>query len=249
VTWTPAAANGYPVTGYTVTTSPSGPTASVNGGTFAVTLSGLTKGAMYTASVVATNALGAGPAGISNQVTANCTNTTRTLQAIDSASVQYGTPPLSSPDGNVEATRDTRVSANVDLGGWAKFALSTIPLWAQVTSLMLTLDAAAVNIGTTPTPTLQIWYSQGTGWTRNAIPTPADIPRTQVVSAQYGSGSVGYQNFSINVASRDWSSDIAAGYLTLGIQNVNANWSSNVYYGSDTGPAGSAPTLTITDCE
>jgi hypothetical protein len=248
VTWTAAAENGYPITGYTVTTSPSGPTATVNGGTFAATLSGVNNGTTYTANVVATNALGAGPAGISIPVMANCTDTTRTLQAIDSASVEYGTPPLTAADGNVEATRDPRVF-NVDLGGWAKFDLSSIPLWAKVTSLMLTLDAASVNIGTTPNPVLEIWYSQGIGWTSNTIPTPADIPRTQVVSGTFSSGSVGYQNFGINVGSRDWSGDIASGYLTLGISNTNTNYSSNIYYGSNNGPPGSAPTLIVGDCE
>jgi uncharacterized protein with LGFP repeats len=61
LTWTAAPANGSPVTGYTVTASPGGATATTTGAT-TVAVTGLTNGTPYTFTVRATNAIGTGPA-------------------------------------------------------------------------------------------------------------------------------------------------------------------------------------------
>lgn len=62
VSWTAPSANGRsPITGYTVTASPGGATATTSGSTTGL-VSGLTNGTAYTFSVVATNAVGNGPA-------------------------------------------------------------------------------------------------------------------------------------------------------------------------------------------
>ena len=106
--------------------------------------------------------------------------------------------------------RDPRLN-NVDLRGFIKFSLSTLPSWAQITSIQLALNAGQVNGGTTPTPVLQILYSPNTGWTEAAIPTPTDMGTSPlVVSAQFGSGAVGWQYFAVNIGGHDWSTDIAA---------------------------------------
>jgi hypothetical protein len=63
VTWNPPASNGgSPVTGYTVTASPGGMTASVGGTTTSTDIGGLTNGVSYTFTVKATNLVGTGPA-------------------------------------------------------------------------------------------------------------------------------------------------------------------------------------------
>ncbi len=56
VSWTAPAANGSPITGYTVTTSPGGATAPATGSPLLVT--GLTDGTSYTFTVTATNSVG-----------------------------------------------------------------------------------------------------------------------------------------------------------------------------------------------
>ncbi|MGY1735222.1 S8 family serine peptidase [Geodermatophilus sp. SYSU D00684] len=61
VSWSPAADNGSPVTGYTVLVSPGGATVTTTGATTA-TVTGLANGSGYAFTVTATNAVGTGPA-------------------------------------------------------------------------------------------------------------------------------------------------------------------------------------------
>jgi len=60
VSFTAPAANGSPITGYTVTSTPGGLTST--GGASPLTVNGLTNGTAYTFTVTATNAVGTGPA-------------------------------------------------------------------------------------------------------------------------------------------------------------------------------------------
>lgn len=75
VTWSaPASDGGSPITSYTVTASPGGQTATVNGSTITAVVSGLTNCATYTFTVRATNAIGTSdPSAASDGVTPSTT--------------------------------------------------------------------------------------------------------------------------------------------------------------------------------
>ena len=67
LTWSaPSSTGGSNITGYAVTSTPSGITCSTNASTRSCSISGLTKGSSYTFSVVATNAVGNSAAGVSS---------------------------------------------------------------------------------------------------------------------------------------------------------------------------------------
>jgi hypothetical protein len=70
VSWTAPGDGGSPISGYTVTASPGGATVTVTGSTTSAAVSPLVNGTSYTFTVVATNAVGTGPASApSNAVT------------------------------------------------------------------------------------------------------------------------------------------------------------------------------------
>jgi parallel beta-helix repeat protein len=74
LSWTAPADNGSAITGYTVIASSGGPTVNTGGSVTSATVSGLTNGRSYTFSVTAKNAVGVGPAGVSNTVVPTATS-------------------------------------------------------------------------------------------------------------------------------------------------------------------------------
>jgi hypothetical protein len=68
ITWTAAAPNGSAVASYVVTAFPGGQTTTVSGSSLAGVVIGLTNGTNYTFKVVATNAIGPGPASSASNV-------------------------------------------------------------------------------------------------------------------------------------------------------------------------------------
>jgi hypothetical protein len=250
VTWAAAADNGYAVTNYTVVLSPGSQTIQA-GNQLTATLIRLTNSTMYTATVTATNSLGAGPSGMSNTATFNCSPVTYpNIDAVDSASVEYGALVQNVPEPSLYAYRGD----NSDLYGWAKFPLATVKSWAQVTGI--TLGIKVQSAGGSPAPVLEAWYSGSDDWFRNMNggtgPQPADIARTVAVTSTFSAAAINtFQSVGIVVGNHDWATDIVDGYVTLGVRNTTtppaagSSWAQ--YYSSDT--VGNKPYLVLTTCE
>ncbi len=97
VSWGAPATDGRsPITGYTVTSSPGGITASVNGTTLTAVVTGLTNGTSYTFTITAKNAVGTGPMSApSNAVTPGAPSEpfiTNTVAGVGSATITWSAP-------------------------------------------------------------------------------------------------------------------------------------------------------------
>ena len=162
VLWSPPISTGGSViTGYSVTSSPAGFTCTVT--TTSCTFSGLTNGTRYAFSVVATNAVGDGPAG--------------------SASVTPATLPtaptnVSALGGNATATLTW--SAPTSDGGAALtgYTVTAVPAGPSCTTLPTTTSCtfSGLTNGTSYTFSVAAINRVGTGPTASDTTTPATVP-------------------------------------------------------------------------
>jgi fibro-slime domain-containing protein/RHS repeat-associated protein len=154
VTWTPPASNGgAPITGYTVTSTPGGLTASADGATTAATVPGLIVGTTYTFRVTATNRKGTGAASApSNAVTAaGAPGAPTNVTAVDgnaSATVTW-TPPASNGSSPITGYEVVSSPGGISVSVGAGVTTATVPGLQNGTAY--TFSVRAVNaIGAGP---------------------------------------------------------------------------------------------------
>ena len=151
VSWTaPSSNGGNPITGYTVTSSPDGVIATTAGAT-SVAVTGLTNGTPYTFTVVATNAVGPGPASaastpVTPAPTAPAAPTTVSAVAGDSSATVSWSAPTS--DGGSAITGYTVTSSPGGLTGTTAGA-TTVPVTGLTNNTAYTFTVVATNgVGT-----------------------------------------------------------------------------------------------------
>jgi hypothetical protein len=160
VSWTAPANGGSAITGYTVTASPGGATASTTGATSA-TVTGLTNGTAYTFTVTATNSVGPGPA------------STPSTPITPTAPTVPGAPTgVSAVAGNASATVSWTAPAN---GGSA------------ITGYTVTAAPGGATASTTGATTVAVnGLTNGTAYTFTVVatnsvgPGPASAPSTPI---------------------------------------------------------------------
>ncbi|MFT3842680.1 MAG: hypothetical protein QM723_37165 [Myxococcaceae bacterium] len=172
-----------------------------------------------------------------------------TLSSVQSVSINYPAGGSYNDDSTRAYSNPTGACAGgnppCDITGWWGFDLSTLPDSAVFTSMTLKAYMNTLYLD----PSLVVQYSNSANWTRAAA-TYLNVPRTTNVSVVPITPNAGQVNtfvpFAINVGAQDWSADLAANWLTLGLDNVNTNYTFAYFAGSDTG---SRATLDVTFCQ
>ena len=221
VTWTaPISDGGSEITGYTVTSSPSGGTASTTGGTSA-TVSGLVNGTSYTFTVVATNTVGdSGPSAASAAVTASnvpdaptgasatagdgSASVTWTAPSSDGGTAITGYTVTSSPGGIIVSTDSATFSASFsNLTNGTPYTFSAVATNTSGNSASSAASAAVTPVAepaadatpVTPTPVVPSAEpaAGATPVTSTPVATPAKaapVTLTPVGSALFASGAL-----------------------------------------------------------
>jgi hypothetical protein len=189
VSWTaPSSNGGSAITGYTVTATPGGQTATVSGSVTIATVSGLTNGTAYTFTVRATNAAGTGSASAASAASA----------AVTPATAPGAPTGVTATAGNGHATVSwTAPSSN---GGTAITAYSVTSSPGGIiasTSGAMTVAVTGLTNGTAYTFTLMATNAAGTGPASPASNSVTPVATCPVAGAtDIWTGSAGTSNWT-----------------------------------------------------
>ncbi len=175
-------------------------------------------------------------------VAPSCVTLTRTLVGVASTSLDYmGNATWG--DDRLRAYVDSRTNTT----GWVGFDLSSLPVQARVMSLHLVLHQQVGYSNPLNDPVVVVDYSEASNWSRVSA-TSDNVPRTAQVSGKTATFAVGtWNDFAVDVGARDWSTDLAKHWLTLGVTNVNPAYSYIYFDGTDDPSVGGQ--LVIETCE
>jgi hypothetical protein len=244
VSWTAPADNGCPISSYTVHEINSKVPDLSGVAQSPATVDLLAYAQSYQFTVTAINSVGPGPASPpTTAIMTGCSLDTAYIYPVDYVSIAYVSGGPLAADNYLYARKDS----SWDITGWVKFDVSSVPKTAAIKAMALILMPNQINQG--GNPVLEVSYSSATGWSRssNPPPGPSDVPRSATVSSTYPSPTMlAAETLSIDITAHDFTVDVAAGFVTLGVTSVGTA-GFNQYLGSDS-PPGSKPDLMIKYC-
>jgi hypothetical protein len=198
VSWVaPASNGGSAITGYTVTSSPGGLTASTAGATSAVVM-GLTDNTAYTFKVTATNAIGTGPASSPSP-------------AVTPAGVPAAPTAVSASPGNTQATVTWTAPSN---GGSAitNYTVTSSPGGFFANSASTSATVTGLTNGTAYT--FMVTATNGVGTGPSSAPSAAVTPLSAAVKSNSAEG--GTSGTSVTAANSGGASGTAFTVFTKG---------------------------------
>ena len=186
VSWTTPWHGGMPITGYTVTSSPEGKTCTTTGALTCV-VTGLTGGQAYTFAVTATNLVGTGPAGTSNQVT-----------VLAPAAVPGAPTIVGLVAGNHQVTVSWLAPASDGGAPITGYTVTGSPN-NQTCTTTGALSCTVTDLGNGSSYTFTVTATNGAGTGPASAPsapiTPSDVPtapRNVIATAGYGTATVSW---------------------------------------------------------
>lgn len=180
---------------------------------------------------------------------------------VNLAATETASPRVNS--GGVDTNNDNRLraynSGSVEIDGFIKFDLSSIPDSASISAMTLTLYAEGDFSAPLGSPEIQVRRSSFDSWSRggSGFPVTYDETLTAVDSGPFPSVRHTAYAFALNVGAVNWLTDLTDDLLSLVLDEVSATSSDLMYFfGSDpvsaTGNATSTgsvlayvPTLTV----
>ncbi len=223
VRWAAAAANGSPVTAYTVKTSPGGATASVVGSSTSRVVNGLTNGTAYTFTVSAANAAGTGAASAASPAVTPSSGTRPTAPSGVSASpgnaqatVSWTAPASSGGSaitGYAVRVLDAATGAQVGSPRPAPAGATSLPVADLANGTAYTFTVTATNAtGTGPASQATAAITPRTlpGAPTAVSATPASARATVSWTAPAGNGGSAVTRYAVRVVDAATSSQVGA---------------------------------------
>ena len=177
-------------------------------------------------------------------VTCGCVENDYSLQFVEYTNVNYLGATIA-PAVDISAYSN---GSSYDGVGWLLFDLTSIPADAEVLAATLSIHGYDGYSSPASSPEVDVVHSTDDGWTTAAGTASSAIARGDTVSSATTTSlyATAYNDFELDVTAWDWTTDLADGAVTLGVDNIKTTYSFMHFVVDD---AGQEARLDLTVCE